>query len=161
MEVYSKAANESAIHLSSVIMLLELGLLGPCKVKLALCNEPRLHVACKLRELTMKTIARKKLAADDTWNEHGVPGENDVAGLSYAVSKEWAKSITRAFQNYSFAPPLAAEIYCSSCQTISTSPQLGVKGLISQLPWVSRNEGAESTHGQSDKASSTEANQWA
>lgn len=56
VEVYSKAAQESAIDLSSVIMLLELGLLGSCEVKMFLCNKPRLHTACTLRQLTRKTI---------------------------------------------------------------------------------------------------------
>ena len=81
MEVYSKAAQESAIDLSSVIMLLELGFLGLCKVKMYLCNEPRLHVACTLRQLTRKIIVRKKLTQVDAWNEDDVPGEDDVAAL--------------------------------------------------------------------------------
>jgi len=162
VEVYSKAAQKSAIHLSSVIMLLELGLLGPCKVKMSLYNEPRLHVACALQQLTRKLIARKKLTEVDTWNEDNVPGEDDVAGLAYAVAKDWGRSAPRAFQGSMLSPSrnaLAPEMYCSSCQTVSTSRDMGREGIVSRLPWVSRIEGVESTHDQSDKASSTEANQ--
>lgn len=43
VELYSKAAKDAAIHLSSVIILLELGILGSCKVKMSLYNEPRPH----------------------------------------------------------------------------------------------------------------------
>jgi hypothetical protein len=68
VDIWAKSTQDQAIHLSSVIMLLELGLLGSCKVKMALDNEPRLHVACKLRELTRKVIARKKVTEADAWN---------------------------------------------------------------------------------------------
>ena len=152
MKVYTKAAQESAIHLSSVIMLLELGFLGPCKVKMFLCNEPRLHVACTLRQLTRNMIVRKKLTQVDAWNEDDVPGEDDVAGLAYAVAQDRARSAPQAFQDGRLAPPLAPEMYCSSCQTVSTSRELRGEGMISRLPWVSRNGGVE-------KASSTEAKQ--
>jgi hypothetical protein len=147
VEVYSKAAQKSAIHLSSVIMLLELGLL---------------HVACALQQLTRKLIARKKLTEVDTWNEDNVPGEDDVAGLAYAVAKDWGRSAPRAFQGSMLSPSrnaLAPEMYCSSCQTVSTSRDMGREGIVSRLPWVSRNVDAKTTHDQSDKASSIEANQ--
>ena len=78
VEVYSKAARDAATHLSSVVILLEFGLLGSCKVKMSVYNEPRLHVACALHQSTRKIIARKKLTEVDAWNEDGVPGEDDV-----------------------------------------------------------------------------------
>jgi hypothetical protein len=159
LKLYIKAAQESAIHLSSVIMLLELGILGSCKVKMSLHNEPRLHVACALHQSTKKAIARKNLTEDDTWNEDNVPGEDDVAGLAYVVAKEWARRAPQAFQDSTLAPPLAPEIYCLSCKTVSTSRDLGEQGMISRLPWVSRSEATEITSGHSGVASSTEAEQ--
>jgi hypothetical protein len=131
--IYSRRVqNTTSIHLSSVIMLLELGLLGSCKVKMMLNYEPRLHVACTLRQLIKKVIARKGLTEADTWNEDGAPGMDDVAGLSYAVSKEWGKTLPQVFQNYQvLSPPLADEMYCTSCQSIDTSRHC-------VLPWVSR-----------------------
>lgn len=65
MDVYSRAVQDQAIHLSSVNMLLELGLLGSYKVKMSLYNEPGLHVACALQQLIRKKIARKNLTEAD------------------------------------------------------------------------------------------------
>jgi hypothetical protein len=155
--VYSKAAQDQAINISSVIMLLELGLLGRCKVKMALYNELRLHVACRLRELARKTIVRKTLTQADAWNENDVPDEDDVAGLSYAMVKEWAEGAPQVFYDRAPAPFLAPEMYCSSCQTVSTSEYLGWEGMISRLPWVSQSESAETD--QSENESSTSVDQ--
>lgn len=157
--VYSKAAQDQAIDLSSVVMLLELGLLGPCKVKMALYNEPRLHVACRLREMARKTIARKTLTRVDAWNENNVPGEYEVAGLAYAMARDWGNSAPQAFQDRSSEPPLAHEMYCSSCQTVSTSRDSSLDGMVSRLPWVSQSEGDETTADQSGKESSIGADQ--
>ena len=49
--VYSKAAQHQTLALSSVIMLLEHGILGSCKIKMTFYSELRLHVACRLSEL--------------------------------------------------------------------------------------------------------------
>jgi hypothetical protein len=142
VKVYSESCQDQALYLSSVIMLLELGLLGSCKVKMTLYNDERLHVACKIRELIRKTIARKKLTEVDTWNEKSVPGEDDVAGLSYAVSKEWGRTLPQVFQDDLSTrrpPPLAPEMYCTSCQVIDTLPRHGLY-FPSILPWVSGDE---------------------
>ena len=156
--VYSKAAQDQAIHLSSVIMLLELGILGSCKAKMSLYNEPRLHVACALHQSTREIIARKKLTEADAWNADGVPSEDDVAGLAYVVAKDWGRNARRAFQDDTLVPsrraPLAPKMYCSSCKIVSTSSDVGEdgEGIISRLHWVLRKgEGAETTSDQSEK----------
>ena len=163
VKVYSEAAQDSTIHLSSVIMLQELGILGSCKVKMSLYIEPRLHVACALHQSTRKVVARKKLTEADAWNEDGVPGEDDVAGLAYAVAKEWGSSAPRAFQDNSYVAwsALAPEMYCSSCQAVSTSNDVGEdgKGVDSRLPWVSQSESVETKPDQPEKASSIEGDQ--
>jgi hypothetical protein len=127
-------------------MLLELGILGSCKVKMTLYNEPRLHVACRLSELTRETIARMKPTEVGAWNENDLPSEEDVAGLSYAMAKNWGRSVPQAFQDDISVPSLSAlapEVYCSSCQTISTTRDLFLEGIVSCLPWVSQDEGTE------------------
>lgn len=100
----------------------------------------------------------------DAWNEDGVPGEDDVAGLAFEVAKEWGWSVSQAFQDDRSVPSrraLAPEMYCSSCQAVNTSRFVGKGGevMFSRLPWVSWNGDAETTFDQSGDASSTEGNQ--
>jgi hypothetical protein len=84
--IYTEALNDQIIHLGSVIMLLELGLLGKCRVKMTLHNEPRLHVACQLRDLIRIQITHEHLKVSDTWNENSIMDSDIVAGLSKAVT---------------------------------------------------------------------------
>lgn len=145
IRVYSETLQQQTIHLSSVIMLLELGLLGKCKVKMTLDNEPRMHVACTIRELIRKLIARKNLTAFDTWNEKSVPGEDDVAGLSYVVSQEWGRSLPQILQAEGvYALPYAPELYCASCLPVYTQHYRNNSFLYHKIliPWVTRDEGA-------------------
>jgi hypothetical protein len=130
---------------------------------MSLFNKQRLHVACALHQSTKKIIARKNMKKADAWNENGVPGEDDVAGLAYVVAKEWGRSVSQAFQDDRSVPSrraLAPEMYCSSCQTVSTSRFVGKDGeiMFSRLPWVSRNGDAETTSDQPVHDSSTEGN---
>lgn len=69
-----------------------------------------------------------KLSEADTWNEVGVLSEDDVAGLAYVLAKEWGGSAPRAFQDDTLVPSrraLAPEICCPSCNTVSTSRDVG------------------------------------
>ena len=161
VRVYSKAGQDQSIYLSSVIMLLELGLLGSCKVKMTLYNEGRLHVACQIRELNRRRISRKKLAEADTWNEKSVPGEDDVAGLFYVVSKQWGKTLSQVFCDESWTTrisPLAPEMYCTSYQNVDTTYRKGFEH-PSIIPWVSLDKGAETRCDQQEGSSKIEASQ--
>jgi hypothetical protein len=151
VQVYSQNLQDQAIHLAAVIMLLELGLLGKCKVKMTLENEPRYHVACVLRELVRKQITRKSLTAVDAWNEKSVPGEDDVAGLSYAISKEWGRLLPGVFQQYWWPNPLAPEKCCPFCLPVywpHQESQSGKPYLHPYIPWVKQDENTVSNDGQ-------------
>jgi hypothetical protein len=143
---YSKNLQDQAIHLASVIMLLELGLLGKCKLQMTLYYEPRYHVACVLRHLVRKQITRKSLTAADTWNENAFPGEDDVAGLSYAILKEWAKLLPGIFQQHGWMiTRLAPETCCPFCLPVYTPVK---KPYRSYIPWVKQDEKTASSDGQ-------------
>lgn len=145
VRIYSEALQEQSIHLSSVIMLLELGLLGKCKVMMKLYNDPRLHVACTLRELVKKQITRKDLTEVHAWNEQSVPGGDDVAGLSYAVSREWGEMLPRVFQRGgATARAHAPEVYCPSCLPDYTPHYRNRRYTFEKirLPWIARDEAA-------------------
>jgi hypothetical protein len=143
---YSTNLQDQAMNLVAVIMLLELGFLGKCKVQMTLYNEPRYHVACALRELVRKQVARKSLTAADTWNEDSVPGEDDVASLSYAISKEWARSLPDIFQqNWWRFTRLTPEACCPLCLPVYTPDNQSARPYI---PWVKQDEKTASSDGQ-------------
>jgi hypothetical protein len=148
---YCIDVQDQAIHLAGVIMLLELGLLGKCKVQMTLHNEPRYHVACALRDLVRKQITRKGLTEAHARNEDSDLGEDDVAGLSYAISKEWARLLPGVFQQCWWPNPLAPEKCCPFCLPVYCPHQESQSGgpyLKPYIPWVKQDEKTASSDGQ-------------
>jgi hypothetical protein len=150
-KTYSRNLQDQAIYLASVIMLFELGLLGKCRVRMTLSssNEPRYHVACALRALIRKQITRRGLTEAGAWNEKSMLGEDDVFGLSYAVSKEWGRSLSRVLQqgcmNFGRDQLLAPETCCPFCLPVYT---LNKPLCRPYILWVKQDENTASRDGQ-------------
>lgn len=146
VQTWAESLEEHSLHLSSAVVLLELGLLGQCKVKMALFTERRLHVACMLQELTKKMIARNRLTeTHHAWNEKSVPGADDVAGLSYAVLKEWGRMLPHTLKFHledrdAPAPGPAPGTFCTKCLPIYDADEY-----YPDLPWVRRDDDAKTS----------------
>ena len=77
--------------MSSIIMLMQLGILGQCSIRLIPERFHMIHFACILQEKISKVIQRKGLAPTDTENENFTLDEHEVGGLIYCVVEKFTE----------------------------------------------------------------------
>jgi hypothetical protein len=83
---YSNFQDHPFVQMSSIIMLMQLGFLGHCKIRLITDPLGGIHFACILREKILNLIQRKDLTTVHAEDENSILDEFDVIGLLYAVA---------------------------------------------------------------------------
>ena len=88
-------------HMSTIIMLKQLKILGDCKIRLTPQNCEALDFACILLNKISGVIERKALTAAHARNESGTVDEAEVNGLVYCVAKKLSDLCNHLNEDYS------------------------------------------------------------
>jgi hypothetical protein len=76
------------LHMASIIMLMQLNILGKCKVRLIPQQHEDIHFACILHDKISNLIQRKELTSADAENESSGLDELEVNGLIYCIARK-------------------------------------------------------------------------
>lgn len=89
-DTISSLTDNSFVQVSSIIMLMQLGILGRCKIRLLPEEDvfDNIHFACILHDKISKLVQRKALTPADAENESSELDEFEVNGLVYCISKK-------------------------------------------------------------------------
>jgi hypothetical protein len=80
-------------QMSSIIMLMQLGILGHCKLRLIPAEDYEdydAHFACILHDKISKLVQRKSLVPEDAEDEKSELDEVEVNGLIYPITKKFS-----------------------------------------------------------------------
>lgn len=89
-------------------MLMQLGVLGKCKVRFLQQAYEKVHLACAMRKIIKATIERKGIQRAHAENDNGEVNEFEVMGLAYAESKKFLSW-------YEECGELHGGSYCDEC----------------------------------------------
>jgi hypothetical protein len=79
-------------HICSTIMLMQLGFLGQCKLRLRCTLEDYdVHLGCVLNKKICELVQRKGLTSKHALNEHSKLDCDEVRGLTYCVFRNFTK----------------------------------------------------------------------
>jgi hypothetical protein len=76
-------------EISAVILLMQLGFLGKCKLNFAIINRERLHVGCLLHQKIIKLVQRKKLTPAHAEDEESKLDRHEIRGLVYSLARHF------------------------------------------------------------------------
>lgn len=100
MEFWSQdkaLVHAGSLELCSVIMLMQLGFLGNCKVCFTAEDFNSMHTACIMRNMIKQVVQRRGLTRTDAVNEGGELDQLEVGGLVYATSKKFMSWFLKAW----------------------------------------------------------------